>query len=111
MVAADDTKTVVIDWGNTTRGDPVADVARSHLLMKLGWIGELSPLLGLVRRLADRLNRIYTDTYFDASGRERRQMARWLTVMAAARLEEAQPDEQAHATADLVRSGLREYTR
>ena len=110
IIPDDGSDIVVIDWGNTARGDPIADVARSYLLMKLGWIGEIPPLLGVVKRLANRMTRIYTGTYFEVTGRDRRLLERWLCVVAAARLSEGQPEEQVLVNTELVRDGLRRFS-
>ena len=86
---------VVIDWGDASRGDPVADVARTYILQRMGVPPPGSP--GLIRVLAPVGGRILTDRYLSAY-RSRRavdsdHLEAWKFVRAAARLFEPVPDE------------------
>jgi hypothetical protein len=78
----------VIDWGDATRGDPVADVARTELLHRLG-----NPPPGsraLIRVVAPIGGRLLASTYLGTYRRQRpidRECLRsWRIVRAAARL-------------------------
>jgi aminoglycoside phosphotransferase (APT) family kinase protein len=86
---------VVIDWGDATRGDPIADVARTTVLLRVGVPPPGSPFV--VRTLAPLGRRILHDGYLAAyrSRRpvDRRLLVRWQVVRAAARLWEPVPDE------------------
>jgi thiamine kinase len=85
----------IIDWGDASCGDPVADVARTALLLRVGEPPPGSPWL--LRTLTSVGRRILRDGYL-AAYRARRPiddalLARWQTVRAAARLHEPVPDE------------------
>jgi serine/threonine protein kinase len=79
---------IVIDWIDSTRGAPLADVARTHLLFSTAKLPGLS-ILALLVRLAKRwmLNQ-YLHKYFASGVSERSEMKAWLPVVAAARMEE-----------------------
>jgi aminoglycoside phosphotransferase (APT) family kinase protein len=86
---------VVIDWGDASRGDPTADVARSELLLRMG---ELPPGSPVVMRTLARIGRgllitTYLGGYRRGRALDRAQLDRWLTVRAAARLSEGIPEE------------------
>lgn len=93
---------VVIDWGSASRGDPMADVARTELLHR---VGALPP--GASRRarlLAATFRRILTDRYLRLYGRQRSLediLDRWRVVQMAARLREDIPEERAMLLARL----------
>jgi aminoglycoside phosphotransferase (APT) family kinase protein len=69
---------VVIDWLDTTRGDPLADVCRSYVLM---------------RPSAPELALSYVETYCAMAGGASQDVLRWLPFVAAARLAENVPHE------------------
>jgi hypothetical protein len=81
---------VVIDWGDAARGDPLADVARTELLHRLGepppgtsrFLRALIPIGRGI--LADR----YVSTYRRCRGIDKPRLRRWKVVRAAARLAE-----------------------
>ena len=86
---------VVIDWGDASRGDPVADVARTYLLQRLG---EPPPgASALIRVLApvgrDVLPAQYLSTYRRRHRIDRRRLEAWKIVRAAARLFDPVPSE------------------
>lgn len=88
---------VVIDWGDASRGDPLADVARTHLLHRVGTPPPGSPVV--VRALAPIGRRILTAQYLSAYRRragdatDAAALERWELVWAAARLAEPVPEE------------------
>jgi aminoglycoside phosphotransferase (APT) family kinase protein len=81
---------VVIDWGDAARGDPLADVARTELLHRLGepppgtsrFLQALIPIGRGI--LADR----YVAVYRRCRGIDDASLERWKLVRAAARLAE-----------------------
>ena len=81
---------VVIDWGDAARGDPLADVARTELLHRLGEPPPgtsrlLRTLIPIGRGiLADR----YVSTYRRYRGIDAARLEQWKIVRAAARLAE-----------------------
>lgn len=98
---------VVIDWSAASRGDPLADVARTRLLLGLGAPGPDAP--ALVRVLAPVCRRGVVASYLRSYGRERRfapaSLDAWTLVQAAARLEESISEERP-ALLELVRRHL-----
>jgi aminoglycoside phosphotransferase (APT) family kinase protein len=86
---------VVIDWADATGGDPVADVARTVVLLTVGI--PPGPAPWTVRALGRIGRRIFRDRYL-ATYRGRRTvdddlLRPWIAVRAAARLNEPVPDE------------------
>lgn len=86
---------VVIDWLDASRGHPLADVARTHLLMT----GPLPPTLTAGQRLLIRLGRdalvrAYLGSYFRLSGFKRADLRAWMLPVAAARLAEEVPGDR-----------------
>lgn len=78
----------IIDWPDATSGPPEADVCRSYLLLKHG---------------APQFADLYLDAYMEASGTARDGILAWLPILAAARLCENVPDEEARLL-ELARS-------
>ena len=85
---------VIIDWMTAVCGNPLADVARTTLLLRSG-----APPEGYARVevwLIDRLRQSVYDAYRRAYGERRaldqEQVAAWLPIMAAARLTEGMPE-------------------
>jgi len=86
----------VIDWGDAARGDPLADVARTELLHRLGepppgtsrFLRTLIPIGRGI--LADR----YVSTYRRCRGIDETRLGSWKLVRAAARLAEGIESEE-----------------
>jgi len=85
----------VIDWGDASRGDPIADFARTDLLQRLGDVPPGAPLL--VRAFAPVGRSIiaarYSATYRKVHSIDADRFRRWRVVRAAARLAEPIPSE------------------
>jgi uncharacterized protein (TIGR02172 family) len=101
---------IVIDWMTATSGHPLADVARTSLLLSAG-----APLEGTSRQWLILLGRqwfhkSYLSRYFELCPGNRKLIAAWRPVIAAARLNENIAVEQEHLLA-LVRSGLTQQKR
>lgn len=84
----------VIDWTAASRGDPAADIARSRLIVRHGAVGpDATPA---VRALARVGRGLLWSGYRRGYARARaRDIDRWFTVMAAARLAEDIAEERA----------------
>ena len=78
----------VIDWKAATRGDPAADIARTRLLIVGAWIPSAGPrgLQLLLTPFRWALYSLYLAAYRHWRRVERRTIAAWLPVLAAARL-------------------------
>ena len=88
---------VVIDWPNVTRGDPMADLARTRLMIRMGALPPGTPLL---IRLGDRFGRrllgaAYMRGYRRVQPIDKALVARWEVVRAADRLLDDIPEERA----------------
>ena len=77
----------VIDWSSASRGDPMADVCRTQLIVELGEVPEHAP--ALLRRL-DRVGRsLLLRSYLRAYARPDGELIdRWRRVLMIARLAE-----------------------
>jgi aminoglycoside phosphotransferase (APT) family kinase protein len=86
---------VVIDWGDASRGDPMADVARTELLHRLGAPppGTPAPFVALMKIGRRLLARRYLAVYRRASPVDPNQLSRWLVVRVAARFVEGIEEE------------------
>jgi len=82
---------MVVDWLDATAGDPAADVCRSYVLMRPRW---------------ESVARDYVDSYVAATGVSRAAVMAWLPFVAAARLAEGVPQEEAALLA-LAEAGFR----
>jgi aminoglycoside phosphotransferase (APT) family kinase protein len=95
---------IVIDWMTATRGNPLADVARTLLLLTTGNPPSLVDrfLVKFIRRqfIADYLKR-----YFELCLRDDTQLAAWQPIVAAARLNEQLPGEESRLLT-MTRAGL-----
>jgi aminoglycoside phosphotransferase (APT) family kinase protein len=88
---------LVVDWTAASRGDPMADVARALLLLRLG---ELPPEAPPVLRRLERagrtlLRRGYVRAYGRAGPFDRQRLERWQPVLLAGRLAEGIEAERA----------------
>jgi aminoglycoside phosphotransferase (APT) family kinase protein len=94
-VMVDDRGPVIIDWTNAARGDPMADLARTLLILRVGSVPGDPPFLA---RLADRFGRglfrrLWVRGYAAEQPIDWPVLERWRTVWAGARLAEGLEDE------------------
>ncbi len=78
---------IVIDWIDASRGNPLADVARTSILA-LGFAATDPSLLKLNGHFIRLFHAIYVRQYFLLAPGGKSQYRRWLPVVAAARLSE-----------------------
>jgi aminoglycoside phosphotransferase (APT) family kinase protein len=80
-------KPTIIDWIDATSGNPLADVARtSILLMGIPQMTEKMPWL--VKTLLNWYHRIYLKHYFHTRPQSLNEYRRWLPIIAAGRMDE-----------------------
>ncbi len=79
---------IVIDWIDATRGHPLADVARTFVIGRFGIPASGSLTQRVVRACVNRLLGIYEREYGRQTGASHAEIAPWLPVVAAARIEE-----------------------
>ena len=86
---------VVIDWGDASRGEPLADVARTELLHRLAALPAGTPALFATLTRAGRrlLARRYLAVYRQTSSVQSSELRRWLAVRVAARFVEGIEEE------------------
>lgn len=105
LLAGGDPKTpVIIDWVDATSGPPLADVARTELLMRYSvlpdnWAPQEIDWLAHNR---DSLAEAYLDAYYAVRPFERSEVAAWLPVVAAARRQDAIPESEKETMQEIV---------
>jgi len=97
---------IVIDWAATVRGHPLADAARTSLLLQVGAVPPGTPGRWLIEAGRALFHRLYLRRYLQLRRAARTQLEVWRLPIAAARLEEGIPEERAWLLA-LVRERLR----
>lgn len=86
---------VIIDWVDSSIGSPLADVARTKILLNFGWRG--LPGFNLMPMLATKLlDFIYTRHYLGLSNASLVHIKSWMIIAAAARLREVTGSEHVH---------------
>jgi uncharacterized protein (TIGR02172 family) len=78
---------VIIDWVDATLGNPLADVARTTILM-LGAAASDQVPNPLLKQFVRGFHQVYLRTYFHLRPQGQDEYRRWLPVVAAARLSE-----------------------
>lgn len=96
---------VIIDWIDVTSGNPLADFARTAVLVRYGAPPPMNPLGILLRLGRDRFYRAYFRHYFAQSGADPEQVRLWIPVVAAARLSEGIQSEE-ETLLSLVKNAL-----
>lgn len=81
---------IIIDWVDATRGHPMADVARTSLLLSAGSVPAETPRpirwsISTIRRL---FHSIYLRRYFQIRPHNHQELKAWQPVVTAARLSE-----------------------
>ena len=79
---------VIIDWMDAARADPLADVARTLILMHFAGLPSSGPLRLAQVAIRRLLTRLYLRRYFQLRPGKRNDLARWMIPVAAARLVE-----------------------
>ncbi len=87
-------KLVTIDWMNSAIGHPLADVARTLLMLSSPYIPPETPAKPLVRLLKGLFRHTYLARYVQLTGVTLEEIKRWMIPVAAARLTEEVPGEK-----------------
>lgn len=85
---------VILDWADATRGNPLADVARTSVILR-GMAGSPSAGSAAVRLFVQVFHAVYLSHYFHLRPAGRDEYQRWLPLVAAARLSENIPGQEA----------------
>jgi aminoglycoside phosphotransferase (APT) family kinase protein len=84
----------VIDWPNAARGHPLADVARTTIIFRVGQPLEASLAERLLAAIFGRwFSNTYLRTYFQSSPHTPADLARWEPLLAVHRLSDEIPGE------------------
>lgn len=97
---------VIIDWPDASIGSPLADVARTRLLLQFGWRSDSGSKL-VAKWGSKVIYHYYARRYFQLSGANAGDVDKWMTIVAAARLRENVEAEQIHLLR-FVRKRLRQ---
>lgn len=84
-------RAIIIDWMDATLGNPLADVARTNILV-MGAIACGQIPAGLSGSMVRLFQGVYLRHYFRLRPGGQEEYRRWLPIMAAARLEENIPE-------------------
>ena len=79
---------VVIDWMTACSGSPWADVARTSLILTIGVKATAKKIPLLLRMMVRLYHRIYLQRYLARRADTENERHRWMTLIAAARLNE-----------------------
>jgi len=85
---------VIIDWVTAVSGNPMADVARTSMILRKVALPRGTPFRSLFQAARKWLNDIYLKRYFSLRPAGREQLKAWEPVIAAARLAEGVLGEQ-----------------
>lgn len=86
---------IIIDWPDAARGHPLADVARTSILIRAGGLPRQPILRFLVGLFRNNFHRIYLNTYFKNSPFTLADLDAWLLPVTFARLsEDIEPERQ-----------------
>jgi thiamine kinase-like enzyme len=95
----------VIDWPGAMRGNPLADMARTTLLMLYSELPPDLPGREEIMRQRELFYQTYLEHYQTFSGLELAELKSWLPIVAAARLRDNIPAEEARLM-QLIQEGL-----
>jgi len=96
---------VILDWMDAVRGNPLADVARTSVLMCATVLPRDMSGRRVVELIRRAFHRAYLRRYLAETPGDRGQLAAWVAVLAGARLAERIPGEEETLLA-LVERGL-----
>ena len=97
---------IIIDWIDATQGNPLADVTRTCLLLRMGEVPSFMARRWLINSVRALFHSIYLRRYLRLRSGSREQIAAWLLPVAAARLSEDIPEEEPRLLA-LVEANLK----
>jgi uncharacterized protein (TIGR02172 family) len=84
---------VIIDWTDAARGNPMADVARTRLLVSTPPTEEMKAVALMIRLFQGAFFRTYMQHYFKLQPEGKDQLDLWQPVVNAARLREGIPGD------------------
>lgn len=85
---------VVIDWANSRRGDPLADVAASSLLLRLAPVPQFMPGKWLISIFRAWFHSAYLKRYLELRPVSRDRISAWELPLVASRIADNIPEEE-----------------
>ena len=85
---------IILDWMDATQGNPVADVARTAVLLRAAVLPQGMPGRRVVELIRRAFLHAYLRRYFTAAPPAPEQLDAWMAVVAGARLAERIPGEE-----------------
>ena len=96
---------MIIDWNLACSGNPLADVARTSLLLRLGSVPGFMARRRIIEALRGLAHSLYLNRYLKLNGNVGDELRAWEHPVAAARLNEDIPEERARLLT-LVRTSI-----
>ena len=104
-------KAIIIDWMTAAKGNPLADVARTSIMLKFGDVPGKSPIeKNLIDLFRKKLYLEYIKEYINISKVNINQIKKWELPIAAARLIEWLPESEKRNLLSFVTSELNKVT-
>lgn len=89
----DNSNTFVIDWMTSGKGNPLADVARTIIILRYSAVPFQNPVFRIfIRIFKEKLIRDYLKSYAEVNPIDIKQLDKWIKVVAAARTNERLPE-------------------
>ena len=95
---------IIIDWNTACAGNPLADVARTSLLLRLGSVPGFMARRWLIETLRGLAHSLYLKRYLKLNDNVSDEVLAWELPVAAARLNEDIPEEREGLLALVERS-------
>lgn len=103
-------RTLVIDWMTGGMGSPMADAARTHILLSIGTVppGTSKIKEKLIENVRSKFHDEYLSHYLTISGAFMEEVERWILPVAAARLSEWLPMSEKEKLIKIIEEKLRD---
>jgi len=85
---------IIIDWSNALRGNPLADVSRTSLILRMGDVPSFVGGRRLINSLRAWFHSFYLKRYLQLRATSREEIAAWELPMLAVRLGDGIPEEK-----------------
>lgn len=83
----------VIDWMTAGRGSPLADIARTIVILRYAVLPFQNPIFKIfIKLFRERLIKEYMNFYFSKSSLKKDNLEKWIKVIAASRINERLPE-------------------
>ncbi|MDR3598049.1 aminoglycoside phosphotransferase family protein [Clostridium sp.] len=103
-------KVVVIDWMTATKGNPLADIARTSVIFKYAYIPEEKSFIEkkIINSVRNKFYSAYINQYLQISNTSIEEIEKWELPVAAARLTEWLPENEKQILLKCVNSKVQE---